>query len=116
MRLKGHNIRNKLLNNITTYRDERVDFEHGRSSVSILGLHLKRSLTGLYVKSVMGIVIILAAVVFSVYLVSEGFSPINQFSAYVFIIGLSMVSSSKRKMRQIKEEETYAETHQETVA
>lgn len=40
---KGLLIREKLLNNITTYRDERIDVSVGRQRVSILGVSLRKN-------------------------------------------------------------------------
>jgi hypothetical protein len=37
-------IKTKLLHNIVTYRDERLDYEKGRQTVSLEGIELKRSL------------------------------------------------------------------------
>jgi hypothetical protein len=49
MERKGKLIRQKLLNNILTYRDERLDFEYGRKMVSLQGVKLRRSVTWTYV-------------------------------------------------------------------
>lgn len=49
MEQKGKLIRQKLLNNILTYRDERLQYEYGRKMVSLQGVKLRRSLTWTYV-------------------------------------------------------------------
>jgi len=41
---KGDQIRKVLLNNILTYRDDRIKYSDGRRTVSFLGLKLRRSL------------------------------------------------------------------------
>ncbi len=40
---KGKEVRKKLMNNLLTYRDERLDVAAGRSGVSIYGAELRRS-------------------------------------------------------------------------
>jgi hypothetical protein len=55
----GDRIRQKLLNNILSYRDERIDFADGRKTVSTLGLTLQRSPTPLYMAIAFGAIMAL---------------------------------------------------------
>lgn len=56
------NIRSKLIDNIDTYRDERLPMEKGRSFVALQGMLLKRSRLLKIMATVFGILYLLAAI------------------------------------------------------
>jgi len=98
----GDIIRQKLLNNIISYRDERIDYVDGRKTVSTLGLTLRRSFTQLYTMIAIGAIMALATFVGSLfYLDLEVF-----LNVYVFTgpIGVLMVVAGIQQVKQRKKE------------
>jgi hypothetical protein len=102
----GDSIRQKLLNNILTYRDERIDFADGRITVSTLGLKLRRSIKPLYFTIAIGVVMLLATLIGSLFwLDRDAF-----FSVYVITgpFGALMVAGGIISLKQRKKERTKA--------
>jgi len=105
MQQKGNLIREKLLNNIITYRDDRVRYSEGRSTVSMLGVSLKRSILTFYVRLMSGIVML---VVLLVMLILSMGTIFNSLYIIALAISIGVVLNNGRKIKNIIQEESEA--------
>jgi hypothetical protein len=108
MEKKGKAIRQKLLNNINTYRDERISYDEGRRTVSVLGFNLKQSLTISYLKLIVGVVLSSAGLYFA--------PKVGSFGTYAFIIGVTMMFKSALKIYTVKTNNKYANLNKSRAA
>ena len=59
---QGNNVYNTLMNNIKTYRDERLDFAKGRQGVSVAGIRLRRGLLRSYFAIFFGSLLLMSGI------------------------------------------------------
>lgn len=107
MERDGKIIRQKLMNNIETYRDERIDYSKGRKSISILGLSLKRSLRKNYLSAFFGLLILVTTMVGAIYGFARGYYPFNLLVISIF--GYVSFWANYRKIKQIRQDEKFRE-------
>lgn len=82
-----------LLNNITTYRDERIAYEQGRQKVSIYGEELRKSRVGDYFTVVFGAIIVTAGIGLFIYEPSA-----IQPSVIIAVIGGGMFLAAQKRI------------------
>jgi hypothetical protein len=110
----GDSIRQKLLNNIITYRDERIDFADGRNTVSTLGLTLRRSLKPIYGAIFFGAIMTLATFISAFfYLNLEVFLKVYVVTGPV---GLLLVVAGVMQLKTRKKERINASARSHTAA
>jgi hypothetical protein len=104
--LKGKNIRDKLNNNIKTYRDERIEVSSGRNTVSLSGLKLRQSLSKYYWRIIGGILLSIVGVVTIIIMAIQGNIVVH--TAYFIILGMFIISNNFLKIKKIKSDEQFA--------
>jgi len=103
---KGNNIRQKLLNNIITYRDERVEYGDGRKTVSLLGLHLSRSMMRQRILQVLGLLMLISGVCYLIYELATT-SSFTYTGLYFIGWSLLIIVPSTRKINDNKRMEKF---------
>jgi len=101
----GSLIREKLLNNIVSYRDQRIAYVDGRKTVSMLGLSLKRSLKWTYVAIGVSLMILLPSIIIGLIYRED---LLNRLLLYAIAFPLITLFSSFKKIIKIKREEKVA--------
>ncbi len=98
---KGKLIREKLLNNILTYRDERIHFDCGRKMVSLKGIKLRRSVAWAY--AALGISV--GAILLGCWGLFFENGRFIEVSLYVIAFGFSMGFIKYKKLLEISKDE-----------
>ncbi len=101
MEQKGKLIVEKLLNNILTYRDERVGFDYGRKVVSLQGVKLRRSVTLAYIL----IGVSFGAIICALWLLVVFGPTYGELGMYLLAFGLSTGFIKAKKIRDIHRQE-----------
>lgn len=109
METKGKKIRTMLLNNIMTYRDQRIAYGNGRKTVSFMGIKLKRSLKPFYISAVMGILLCILGVLAVIFL-NINYDGINGLGFYLLVAGFVTLYSSTKSIKKIRREESFMES------
>ena len=104
----GNKVRTTLLNNIVTYRDDRLSYEDGRQTVSVQAIQLRRSIF----KEVVTIILSLIAVAaVSVHAAVDGF---GDFHLYGVIGGLFVAFGAYSSIRRIRSKNKKIDTKSRT--
>jgi hypothetical protein len=106
MEEKGKKIRLKLLNNITTYKDDRIDYGDGRKTVSLLGARLRVSLRLQYFKTVVAIIGIVSGFIYFLWESSE-YGSVTVLGLYVILISAGVLLNSLKIIRDVKSDDEY---------
>jgi hypothetical protein len=101
----GDRIRQKLLNNILSYRDERIDFADGRKTVSTLGLTLQRSPTPLYMAIAFGAIMALTTFISAFFYIDfEIFLKVYAWTGpgglLMVVVGIKQLKTRKKERRE----------------
>lgn len=107
MEQKGKAVRQKLLNNILSYRDERINYADGRKTVSLLGSTLRRSRTRYYGYLLIGLILAIPGLFIS-------FTTSEQTSAgfYILATGIGIGFRGFKGITAIRKEDLYNEKMQ----
>lgn len=98
MAAKLTEIKQKLLHNIVTYRDERLPYEQGRQSVAGIGTVLWRNMTKDYVVAALGLVLLAVGILVSMNIHQA--NPINQITLFGGILAGTSVGSIIKETRR----------------
>ena len=107
MQRKGFAIVNKLLNNIYSYRDERIPYVDGRRTVSIRGLRLQKSLTFDYIAVGVAAAFLTATVIFGLYNLEYGAAL-----AQIALVLTGVMLPRLERIQKIRREKRFAEANQ----
>ncbi len=97
MKKLGSSIREKLLQNIMTYRDDRIDYELGRKTISIRGIDLRLSLKKYRTLTTFGIFLVIVSVAYCLWqYYSNRLIPIS--SIVMFFFGIAFISLGVQRL------------------
>jgi hypothetical protein len=97
----GSVIRQKLLNNIVTYRDERIAYDKGRQTVAPLGLQLNKNVQKFIPVIIIGLLLIGVSIVISVVSGRLAVDPL-WFGVAIFFGGFIPYSAEMRRRKNIR--------------
>lgn len=106
MEEKGKNIRQKLLNNISTYRDERLKYGDGRKTVSLLGTQLRRSIVPRYINVILSAMGIISGIIFMMWEKAK-YGNNSVFGLYATFFSAGFLVSNIKVIKSIKREDAH---------
>ncbi|HMT18894.1 MAG TPA: hypothetical protein PKD20_02280 [Candidatus Saccharibacteria bacterium] len=98
MKKLGSYIREKLLHNIMTYRDDRIDYKLGRKTISIRGLELRWSLKRTRLLIACGVLLIVSSIAVGAWQL-HATRLLSMDAIVIFISGMIIIIFAKKRVR-----------------